>query len=93
MEQRRGARAGPLPYGHGSVWLDTVVPVANVLVIGGTLFIGRALVRRLLARGDRVTILHRGEGTPFGSQVEEIRCDRNDTESTAQAISSRPFEL
>ena len=67
--------------------------MANVLVIGGTLFIGRALVRRLLARGDRVTILHRGEGTPFGSQVEEIRCDRNDTEATAQAVSSQPFDL
>ena len=67
--------------------------MANVLVIGGTLFIGRALVRRLLARGDRVTILHRGEGTPFGTQVDEIRCDRNDTEAITQAVSSQPFDL
>ena len=57
------------------------------------MFIGRALVRRLLARGDRVTILHRGEGTPFGSQVEELRCDRNDTETMARAVSSQPFDL
>ena len=67
--------------------------VANVVVIGGTLFIGRALVRRLLARGDQVTILHRGAGTPFGSQVEEIRCDRNDTAAIGRAVSSRPFDL
>ena len=66
--------------------------MANVLVIGGTLFIGRALVRRLLARGDRVAILHRGRGTPFGSQVDEIQCDRNDTKSIAQALSSQPFD-
>ena len=62
-------------------------------MIGGTLFIGRALVRRLLARGDQVTILHRGEGTPFGSQVEEIRCDRNDTAAIALAVSSQPFDF
>ena len=67
--------------------------MANVLVIGGTLFIGRALVRRLLARGGRVTILHRAQGTPFGSAVEEIRCDRNDTRAVARAVASKPFDV
>jgi nucleoside-diphosphate-sugar epimerase len=33
----------------------------RTLVIGGTLFIGRELVRRLMERGDHVTILHRGK--------------------------------
>jgi nucleoside-diphosphate-sugar epimerase len=63
--------------------------VRRTLVIGGTLFIGRALVRRLLARGDQVTILHRGSRNPFEGETEEIRCDRNDTRAIAQAIGGR----
>ena len=33
--------------------------MARVLVIGGTLFIGRALVEQLLERGAEVVIMHR----------------------------------
>ena len=44
--------------------------MARALVIGGTLFIGRALVDKLLERGDDVVIMHRGRGTPFGARVE-----------------------
>ncbi len=58
----------------------------RVLVIGGTLFIGRALVRRLLERGDDVTILHRGHQNPFAGHTREIRCDRNDTQALAKAV-------
>ena len=60
--------------------------MAKVLVIGGTLFIGRELVRRLLERGDEVTILHRGARNPFDGQAAQIRCDRNDTEGFARAV-------
>ncbi len=58
----------------------------RVLVIGGTLFIGRALVRRLLDRGDDVTILHRGSRNPFKRETREIRCDRNDTQALANVL-------
>ena len=58
----------------------------RVLVIGGTLFIGQALVARLLERGDEVTILHRGQRNPFAGHVKEIRCDRNDTAAMAKAV-------
>lgn len=67
--------------------------MARTLVIGGTLFIGRALVRRLLARGDQVTILHRGAGNPFKGQTGEIRCDRNDTEAVKRALDGKTFDL
>ena len=67
--------------------------MSRVLVIGGTLFIGRALVRRLLARGDEVTILHRGQGTPFGGSVAEIHCDRNDTSGIRQKLSGERFDF
>ena len=65
----------------------------RALVIGGTLFIGRALVEQLLDRGDEVTIMHRGQGTPFGDRVGEIRCDRNDIPAVQTALENRAFDV
>ncbi len=65
----------------------------RTLVIGGTLFIGKALVRRLLERGDDVTILHRGAENPFAGQTREIRCDRNDSEAVSSALAGEDFEV
>jgi 2'-hydroxyisoflavone reductase len=67
--------------------------MARVLVIGGTLFIGRTLVEQLVARGDDVVILHRGQGTPFGDRVGEIQCDRNDETAVRAALDGREFDL
>ena len=67
--------------------------MARALVIGGTLFIGRALVEQLLARGDEVVIIHRGSSTPFGSRVEEIRCDRNDIDAVRSALKDNGFDV
>ena len=50
----------------------------RVLVIGGTLFIGKLLVKRLLAADHEVTILHRKAEHPFGRRVRNIIADRND---------------
>ena len=36
----------------------------RVLVIGGTRFIGRRIVSELVARGDEVLVVHRGESEP-----------------------------
>jgi nucleoside-diphosphate-sugar epimerase len=66
--------------------------MARSLVIGGTLFIGRALVEQLLARGDDVVIMHRGRGHPFGDRVGEIRCDRNDISAVRAALQGRRFD-
>ena len=67
--------------------------MARALVIGGTLFIGRALVEQLLDRGDEVVIMHRGRGTPWGERVEEIRCDRNDMRAVRKALNDQPFDV
>jgi nucleoside-diphosphate-sugar epimerase len=67
--------------------------MARVLVIGGTLFIGRALVEQLLERGDEVVIMHRGNGTPFGHRVREIRCDRNDMAAVRAALADSAFDV
>lgn len=67
--------------------------MARILVIGGTLFIGRALVGKLLERGDDVVIMHRSRGTPFGSRVGEITCDRNDTAAVKAALDGTRFDV
>lgn len=67
--------------------------MARALVIGGTLFIGRALVEQLLVRGDEVVIMHRGNGTPFGTRVREIQCDRNDVTAVRAALTGRRFDV
>lgn len=62
------------------------------LVIGGTLFIGRVLVSKLLARGHQVTVLHRRASHDLGPEVEGLRADRNDAASVAKAVLGRRFD-
>ena len=50
----------------------------DLLVIGGTRFLGRHLVEDALARGHRVTIFHRGETNPgLFADAEELLGDRD----------------
>jgi nucleoside-diphosphate-sugar epimerase len=64
----------------------------HVLLIGGNRFVGRLLAWRLLARGDAVTLLNRGNVVdPFGDRVERIRCDRT-TGAFAEALRGRSFD-
>lgn len=65
----------------------------RVLVIGGTLFIGRGLVAALLKAGHEVTILHRKPGHDLGKKVREIVGDRNDPESLKSALLGHRFEV
>src|SRR5215469_4216777 len=65
----------------------------KVLVIGGTLFIGRQLVEELVKGGHEVSILHRRPKHEFGRRVENLMADRNDGDSVRQALSTRRFEV
>jgi len=67
--------------------------MSRALVIGGTLFIGRALVDQLLKRGDEVIIMHRGRHNPYGKRVGEIICDRNDTMAVRKVLSREKFDV
>ena len=50
----------------------------NLLVLGGTQFVGRHIVEQGLARGHRVTLFHRGRTNPgLFPQAEEILGDRD----------------
>jgi 2'-hydroxyisoflavone reductase len=65
----------------------------KVLVIGGTLFIGRLLVEELVKGGHDVTVLHRKPKHEFGKRVDNIMADRNDAEAMKQALSTRRFDV
>ncbi len=65
----------------------------KVLVIGGTLFIGRSLVNELLKAGHDISILHRKPEHDFGKRVSNIQADRNDCEAVRRAITGRQFEI
>jgi uncharacterized protein YbjT (DUF2867 family) len=65
----------------------------KVLVIGGTLFIGRALVKELLKAGHEVSILHRKPRHNLGKKVAGIVADRNDPESLKRALSGKSFDV
>src|SRR5690242_18451233 len=65
----------------------------KVLVIGGTLFIGKLLVEELLKEGHDVAVLHRKPKHDFGRRVENLVADRNDAESLSEALSGRRFDV
>jgi 2'-hydroxyisoflavone reductase len=49
----------------------------DVLILGGTRFLGRATVETLVAHGHRVTLFHRGQTLPDGiSGTENVIADR-----------------
>jgi len=65
----------------------------KVLVIGGTLFIGRRLVAELLKADHSVAILHRRTRHNFSKRVENMVADRNDASTVRRAIGERRFDV
>ncbi|MFG2113603.1 NAD-dependent epimerase/dehydratase family protein [Streptomyces sp. NPDC048718] len=64
----------------------------KVLVIGGTVFLGRAFVDEALRRGHEVTLFNRGRSgeTPVG--VESVRGDREDEGALAALVEGRRWD-
>jgi nucleoside-diphosphate-sugar epimerase len=56
----------------------------RILVIGGTLFIGRATVQLLVRRGHDVTVLHRRDHHDLGSEVRNLQVDLAHVERLTQ---------
>ncbi|WP_338431063.1 NAD-dependent epimerase/dehydratase family protein [Synechococcus elongatus] len=63
----------------------------RILIIGGSRFIGVALVRQLLAAGHEVTVLNRGS-RPAPTGVEQLVGDRHDP-STLTQLKGRAFDV
>jgi 2'-hydroxyisoflavone reductase len=65
----------------------------RVLVIGGTMFIGRLLVAELLKAGHEVTVLHRRPKHDLGKKVQNLVADRNDPQSLREALRFSNFQV
>jgi 2'-hydroxyisoflavone reductase len=66
------------------------VSAVRLLVLGGTRFLGRAVVDAGLARGDEVTIFNRGASNPeLYPQAERLRGDRD---GDLSALEGRSFD-
>ena len=65
----------------------------NVLVLGGTCFIGRHIVEALLASGHRVSVLTRGRSPdPLDASVERLHGDRSEGASGLAALAGRRWD-
>jgi nucleoside-diphosphate-sugar epimerase len=63
----------------------------RILVMGGTRFVGRPLVNRLLEAGHELSLFTRGR-QPVPAGVEHLQGDRSSTEGLA-ALQDRPFDV
>jgi nucleoside-diphosphate-sugar epimerase len=64
----------------------------NVLIVGGTRFLGHELAWRLLAAGHELTLLNRGTlKDAFGDRVERLRGDRRGPD-LARLVAGRSFD-
>ncbi|PZC44690.1 MAG: Nucleoside-diphosphate-sugar epimerase [Chloroflexi bacterium] len=65
----------------------------NILVIGGTRDFGKVTVRKLLERGDNVTVYSRGNVRPeFWNDVEHIAGDRTDHTKFIDQLSKKHYD-
>jgi 2'-hydroxyisoflavone reductase len=64
----------------------------DVLVIGGGIFLGRAMVAEALARGDRVAVFNRGRSGPTPVGAEQIVGDRT-VAADLEQLRGRRFDL
>lgn len=63
----------------------------KVLVMGGSYFIGRALVDRLLEKGYNVFILNRGSRPVWDGRIQNLICDRDDSKKLQRVL--RPYRF
>jgi nucleoside-diphosphate-sugar epimerase len=66
--------------------------VREVCVIGGNRYIGKRLITRLIAAGDRVTVINRGSSAPPPGTIHLV-ADRDDEKSLERALGSRAFDV
>jgi nucleoside-diphosphate-sugar epimerase len=67
--------------------------IMNVLIIGGTRYMGRLAVEQLLARDDEVTVFSRGNVRPaWWDRVQHIAGDRTDLADFRAKLKGRSFD-
>ncbi|MFB7665719.1 NAD-dependent epimerase/dehydratase family protein [Kitasatospora sp. NPDC056138] len=64
----------------------------NILVLGGTSFLGRAYVTEALRRGHRITTFNRGRTGADQDGVEVVRGDRNSAADLERLVDGRRWD-
>ncbi|GLY21643.1 reductase [Micromonospora sp. NBRC 101691] len=65
----------------------------NILMLGGTRFVGRHIVEECLRRGDDVTVLYRGRSpSPFAGISRHVLTDRRAPTVEAAAVLAEPWD-
>ena len=65
----------------------------RALVLGGSVFVGRRLVERLVAEGHQVAVLNRGvTPTALPAGVEHLMADRTDREAMSRVLAGREWD-
>ena len=73
---------------------NSAIAAENVLVIGGTRFMGIKLVQELLKRGNDVTIATRGtKGRIFGDRVTYLSMDLTNPQSVEAALRGKHYDV
>nr|WP_203689934.1 reductase [Streptomyces sp. SID12488] len=62
------------------------------MVIGGNRYFGKRLIGRLIAAGDRVTVLNRGSASPPAGTIHLV-ADRDDEATLNSALGGRAFDV
>jgi 2'-hydroxyisoflavone reductase len=70
----------------------SMMPRMRILVIGGTLFIGREIVQRLSSRGHDVTVLHRRDHHDLGPGIKNLQADRSDLATLSRVLRDERFD-
>ena len=66
----------------------------KILILGGTRFVGKLLVYRLVQDGHNVTILTRGKNSDLlGERVKRIQCDRSNAEVMGLCLKHKYFDV
>ena len=78
MKPHQCVKLQPVPQAGCLLFGAELSPVRmNLLIIGGTRFVGRHLVEYALARGHTITLFNRGQSNPdLFPQVEQLHGDR-----------------
>jgi 2'-hydroxyisoflavone reductase len=64
----------------------------RILVIGGTQFISRRTVQRLVGDGHEVSVLHRRDHHDLGAGVRNLQADRGDLDTVARIMGEHEFD-
>jgi nucleoside-diphosphate-sugar epimerase len=65
----------------------------DVLVIGGSGFLGRCITERFVGAGDRVAVLSRGQRRHGVARAEQIVADRRNPAAMRHALGDRRFDV